>query len=142
MAETHVVSALIEKRARVSGTLVTAQLHVMKIKADLAHIDAVISMFKADYDPTTVDPKTTLKKSPADLPKGAGSRGALDILRETGEALSCPELARRILERMGKEPEPQAVLMLAKTIHSSFARQKNRIVQFDRTTFPGTWRLI
>jgi hypothetical protein len=142
MAETHVVSALIEKRARVSGTLVTPQLRILQIKADLAHLDACLRMFKADYEPDDIEPKRTFGKSLAGLPKGAGSRGALDILRDTSEALSCPELARRILERAGKEPEPQAVLMLAKTIHSSFARQKNPTVRFDRTTFPGTWRLI
>jgi hypothetical protein len=32
------------------------------------------------------------------LPKGTGSRRALDVLRETGEAFTAPELARLILE--------------------------------------------
>jgi hypothetical protein len=32
--------------------------------------------------------------------------------------------------------------MLAKTIHSSFSRQKHPVVTYDRTTWPGKWRLL
>jgi hypothetical protein len=81
---------------------------VRVIKADIAQVDACILMFKPDYDPDTIKPKTTLGKSPAMLPKRAGSRTARVILRQTGEALSSIELARRIMERLGKEPDPQA----------------------------------
>ncbi len=77
------------------------------------------------------------------LPKGTGSRRALDILRETGKALTAPELARLILERMGREPSERAIAMLAKTIHSSFKRQKNPVVAYDRaSTWPVKWRLL
>jgi hypothetical protein len=84
----------------------------------------------------------TFDKSPAALPKGVGSRKALEILRETGEAFTAPELARLVLERMGKEPSEQAISMLAKTIHSTFYRQKNPVVTYDRNTWPGKWRLL
>ena len=142
MGERPVVSALTEKRARVAGELKSAQLRVILLKNDLAHIDACLGMFKADYDPKTVEPKTTFGKNPAGVPKGAGSRGAMDILRETGEALSAQELARRILQRLGKPTEAKALDMLAKTIHSSFTRQKNPVARFDRSTYPGKWSLI
>jgi hypothetical protein len=107
-----------------------------------ASLDLCIRMFKTDYEPETVAPKVTLVKNPAGLPKGTGSRKALDILRETGMALTAPELARLILERMEKEPNEQAIAMLAKTIHSSFSRQKNPVVKYDRTTWPGKWSLL
>ena len=93
--------------------------------------------------PALVAPKTTLAKNPAGLPKGAGYRKALEILRETGTPFTAMELAYLALERMGREPSEPAISMLAKTIHSSFSRQKNPVVTYDRsTTWPGKWSLL
>jgi hypothetical protein len=142
MAETHVVSALVERRARVAGELRKMQLRAMALRADLSAIDACLRMFKEDYRPQEIEAKPTLQKNPADLPKGTGSRKALDILRTSGEALTGPELARRILISMDRETSDKAVDMLAKTIHSSFSRQRRPVVEYDRSTWPGKWRLL
>ena len=143
MAEAHVISALTERRARLAGELRAKQADIRQMKAAIASIDLCIRMFKADYEPESIAPKVTFGKNPAVLPKGSGSRRALDILRETGEAFTAPELARLILERMERERSEQAISMLAKTIHSSFKRQKNPVVIYDRaSTWPGKWRLL
>jgi hypothetical protein len=143
MPEKHVVSALVERRARVAGDLKQAELCVEALKADIAAIDACILMFKADYKIESIPTKITTGKNPAVLPKGTGSRKALEILRRAGEPLTAPELARRILISMGRETTDRAVDMLAKTIHSSFARQRNPVVAYDRaSTWPGKWRLL
>jgi hypothetical protein len=143
MAERPVISALIERRARLAGELRAKRSEVRQMQKALASIDLCIRMFKTDYQPEAIAAKVTFGKNPAVLPKGSGSRRALDILRETGEAFTAPELARLILERMGREPSEQAITMLAKTIHSSFKRQKNPVVTYDRSsTWPGKWRLL
>ena len=142
MVEKHVVSGLVERRARVAGELRKMQLRVMALKADLSAIDSCIRMFKADYDPATIEAKVTFEKNPAALPKGTGSRKALEVLRRSGEALTAPELARRILISIDKETNDKAVDMLAKTIHSSFSRQRIPVVEYDRSTWPGKWRLL
>jgi hypothetical protein len=80
-------------------------------------------------------------KSPAALPKGTGTRLALDILRETGGAYSAEELATAVLIKAGKEPDPQSVAMLQKSIHSSFSRAKKPVAVYDRGSWPGKWRL-
>lgn len=142
MVEKHVISALIERRARIAGELSKTQMHVIRLKCDLAAIDCCIRMFKADFDPTTITPKVTLEKSPAMLPKGVGTRTALEVLRTSGEALSSEELAYRVLVLLNKDTEPKTVTMLQKTIHSSFSRQKRLIVRLDKNTWPGKWRLL
>jgi hypothetical protein len=142
MVEKHVVSGLIEKRARVAGELSEAQMRVIRLKCDLAAIDCCIRMFKADFDPATIAPKVTLGKSPAMLSKGVGTRTALELLRTTGEALSSEELAYRVLILLTKDTDPKAVEMLQKTIHSSFSRQKRPVVRLDKSTWPGRWRLL
>jgi hypothetical protein len=142
VAEKHVVFALMERRARLAGELRAKQLEVRRLKQALAGMDLCIRMFKTDYDPGSIAPKVTFDKNPAVLPKGTGSRRALDVLRETGGAFTAPELARLILERMDREPTERAIAMLAKTIHSTFSRQKNPVVIYDRSTWPGKWRLL
>ena len=141
MAETHVVFALKEKRARVAGALDRAQLLVLRLRNDLAAVDQCIKLFKPEIDPAAIPAKTTFGKNPAGLPKGAGGRLALDVLRETGEAFDCQELARRVLVRLGKEPTSTALRMLGVTIHSTFSRTKRAPVTYDSSTWPGKWRL-
>ena len=93
MAEAHVLSALKEKRARVAGELDKAQLLVMRLRSDLGAVDTCLKLFKPDLDPRQIVPKVTFGKSTTGLPKGAGTRTALEILRETGQAMSSEELA-------------------------------------------------
>ena len=137
----HVVTALIEKRARVAGELQAAQYRVMRLRGDLAAIDSCLRMFKEGFDPTTIPAKVTLAKSPANLGKGVASRRALEILRVSGEALSSQDLALRVLLMLEKETDPRSVRALTVTIQSSFSRQKNPVVTFDRNTWPGKWRI-
>ncbi|MGC8536882.1 MAG: hypothetical protein ACP5QR_15345 [Rhizomicrobium sp.] len=96
MAESHVLSALKDKRARLAGELVRASLRVIALKADLAAVDRCLKLFGLEVDPKEIEPKVTFGKS--GLPKGAGSRMALEILRETGEPMSSQELAACILQ--------------------------------------------
>jgi len=85
-----------------------------------------------------IAPKVTFGKNPANLKKGAGYRKALEILRDTHQAFTAMELAYLALERLGKEPIEPALSMLAKTIHSSFSRQRNPVVAYDRSSsWPG-----
>jgi hypothetical protein len=58
------------------------------------------------------------------------------------EPLTGPELARGILVSLGRETTDKFVDMLAKTIHSSFSRQRHPVVEYDRSTWPGKWRLL
>ena len=51
MAETHVVFALIERRARLAGELRAKQAEVRHMKKALASIDLCIRIFKTDYEP-------------------------------------------------------------------------------------------
>jgi hypothetical protein len=142
MADKIVVSTLIEKRARLAGDLIVAKRRVIEIRQSLIHVDACLRMLKDGFEPRSIRPKRTTGKNPAGLAKGQGARTALDILRETGERLDSTELARRVLERLGKEVSPKAVHMLAVTLQSTFSRHRTDIVGFDRSTYPGRWFLI
>lgn len=141
MPELHVISALKLKRARLKGEISAKHVELNRLKDDLLKLDAVIRMFNADIDPETIPEKVTNKKNPLGLPKGTGSRDALDVLRQCGEPLTSQEIARRVLDRFGKEYDERALDLLTKTIHSTLYRMKGGVVRFDRETYPGKWEL-
>jgi hypothetical protein len=141
MAETHVLSALKEKRARLMGELKTAELRVAALKADLTSVGHCLRIFGSDVEPEDIAAKVTLGKNSANLPKGAGTRLALTILRETGQALTTQELAACILQRYGRPLEALSLKRLTSTIQANFCRRPDKIVEFDRSTYPGKWRL-
>lgn len=142
MPDTHVVHALKEKRARLAGELQAAKLRVTALTVELGSVDNCLRIFRCEIDPATIQAKVTNGKNPTGLPKGAGTRTALDILRETGEPMSSQELAACILERFGKPMTAKALDMLVKTIHGNFSRRRDGIVKFDRNTYPGKWYLM
>lgn len=141
MAETHVISALVDKRARVAGAISVRRFQIMRLEVELAQLDAVIKMFKPGYDVEAILPKRSFTKNPAGVPKGAGGRYALTVMREAGEPLSATEIAERVLAKLGKPVTPEAKGMLANTITSTLSRRKDGAAVYDASIYPGKWRL-
>jgi hypothetical protein len=55
--------------------------------------------------------------------------------------MSCPELAACILQRFDRPLTAKALYQLVATIHGNFSRRTDGTVEFDRSTYPGKWRL-
>jgi hypothetical protein len=53
MADPHVISALREKRALVSGLIEKLERKLEQHRADLTHIDGVLRLFQPDRDPSS-----------------------------------------------------------------------------------------
>ncbi len=141
MAETHIISALVEKRARLLGEIENRRFQIMRLEIELGHLDATIRMFKPGYDVAAILPKRSFGKNPAGVPKGAGGRYALSVLRETNRPLTAGEIAERVLIRLGKPITPDARKMLAAAIFGTLSRRKDGAVIYDASTHPGRWRL-
>ena len=60
MAESHVVSALANKRAEIAGMIARAQQQLGQFRADLVHLDATIRLFAPAMEPETIPPKRIL----------------------------------------------------------------------------------
>lgn len=141
MAETHVISALVDKRARIDGEIKARRYQIMRLELELVHVDAVIKMFNPSYDLEAIATKRSFAKNPAGVPKGAGGRHALDILRESGAALTANEIAGRVLTKLKRDDTPEARKMLAASIFSTLSRRKDGAVKYDATVQPGLWSL-
>lgn len=139
MADPHVISALVDKRARIDGEIKMRRYQITRLEMELAHVDAVIRMFRPDYDIDKIASKRSFAKNPAGVPKGTGSRHAMSVLREAGEPLTANDIAGRVLVKLGKVDTPEARQMLATTIVSTFSRRKDGAVKYDAATHPGRW---
>ncbi len=141
MAETHVISALVEKRARIDGLIQNRRFQIMRLEMELAHVDAVIRMFKPSYDIESILPKRSFAKNPAGVKHGAGGRYALGVMREAGEPLTAVEIAKRVLVKLKRPQNDDAVAMLAAAIHGTLSRRKDGAAKFDASVYPGAWSL-
>lgn len=100
MAESHVVMALIDKYAELSGKLRASEQEAVTLRAALAHLDAAIHLFKGDFDVRSIAPRRKYYPNPH-FERGGYARISMDILRETTEPLTAREIAKLALERQG-----------------------------------------
>lgn len=141
MADTHVISALKEKRARLDGEIKMRRYQISRLEMEMAHVDAVIRMFAPGYNVEKIASKRSFAKNPAGVRKGAGGRHALTVLREAGAPLTASEIAGRVLAKLDKADTPEARRMLTASIVSTFSRRKDGAVRYDASTQPGRWSL-
>jgi len=85
MAESHVVSALANKRAEIAGMIARAQQQLGQFRADLVHLDATIRLFAPAMEPEMIPPKR-IRQSDLWFEPGGLSRRVLDALRRAGAA--------------------------------------------------------
>lgn len=100
MSETHVVSALVAKRAELTGIIAHFQSEIRQASMDLDRLDAVLKLFAPDYDLSGIKPKGIRNANPW-FAKGEMSRLALDVLRTASQPLSTCHLTEALIARKG-----------------------------------------
>ena len=106
MAESHVVTALISKRAELAGLIEHHQKEMERLAGDLAHLDATLKLFSPspEIDLRTIRAKAYRIRSRFFRP-GECQRLVLDIFREAqGAALSSRQIGQALVARQGLEP--------------------------------------
>lgn len=100
MSESHVVSALVSKRAELTGRIQHFQVQIQQISIEVDHLDATLHLFDPDYDLLGIRPKGIRSINPW-FAKGELSRLALDILRMSSDPLSTCDIAEALIARKG-----------------------------------------
>ena len=96
MAELHVMSALRNKRAELTGVLRQLEQQLVQQRTDLAHVDATMRLFDPDIRPNDIRPKQPRARNAWFRP-GECLRLIYDELREATQPLTTRELAERIM---------------------------------------------
>lgn len=127
MAESHVISGLISKRAELAGLAEHHARELDRLDADLQHLDAIIKLFDPDMDLRTLPPKR-FREANKIFRQGESSRLILEVLREAGTALNTIEISRRIADK--KKLSADQVKIVRDTVLDALRRaEKNGVLQ-------------
>ena len=99
MAESHVVTAFIGKRAELTGQIERAQTTLRQLIIELDNLDATIRLFKPDIDLEELRPQPVPPRHSAF--KGEISRLVMDTLRQSRAPLTTRDLARCVMIHRG-----------------------------------------
>ncbi len=110
MAELHVVTALVAKRAELSGELAKLDERRAAIKAHIANLDAVLRLFCYAGDPTKIKPR---RKRNWIFRRGELQRMVLDIERQATKPLHRDDIAAEVLTRKGWAHDPDLLETVA-----------------------------
>jgi hypothetical protein len=124
MAEPHVISALREKRAELSGELIAAEKRIVQLRADIGSLDAAIRVFDPTLEPDNIRPILRRKK-PTVIPRGQCSRAILDMLRAANGPMTPREIAAQLAARYQMDAgNMDAMNALVAKVRNTLARQK------------------
>lgn len=110
MADPHVITALVAKRAELAGEIGKLDERRAAIKAHIANIDAVLRLFLYKGDPATIKPK---RKRNWMFRRGELMRMVADIERAATRPLHKDDIAREILTRKGWARDPDLLETVA-----------------------------
>jgi hypothetical protein len=141
MAESHVVGALRNKRAELTGILRQLEQQLVQQRADLAHLDAAMRLFDPEIRPNDIRPKQPRARNVWFRP-GECLRLIYDALREATQPVTTRELAERIM-RVKAMPaaDDRRRELVQKTLLGSLNRAKKTIARVEAAGVVS-WRLI
>ena len=141
MAEPHVVAALKDKRAELSGSIADLEKRIGQRRADLLHVDAVLRLFAPEFEPATILPRTVRRPNSWFKP-GELARLVLDVLRTAPAALSIREITAQVMERRGLDPQDGRMAeLLRKLVRNAVNRQAADLVERIEDGTLVRWRV-
>ena len=143
MAETHVVSALVEKRSELTGLVAHHQQQIARLGCDLQHLDATLKLFAPEIDLRTLRPKEYRQRNSYFKP-GECQRLVLDAFREAdGAALSSRQMGEQLARRKGLSITPEIIEQMQKNALAVAKRLETigTLVPAGKDGAGRTWRL-
>src|ERR1700731_1803902 len=127
MADPHVISALREKRAELSGEQIPAEKRILQLRDDIASLDRTIRVFDPTAEPHAIRP-ILRRKRPTLIPRGQCSRAILDMLRHADGPITAREIAAQLAARyqIGANNSDAMKALVAK-VRNTLARQKGLV---------------
>ena len=141
MAEPHVVAALKDKRAELSGSIADLEKRIGQHRADLLHVDGVLRLFAPEFEPATIPPRVVRRPNSWFKP-GELARLVLDVLRTASTPLSIREITVQIMERRGLDPQDaRTVELLRKLVSNALNRQTADLVERIQDGVQVSWQV-
>jgi hypothetical protein len=142
MAESHVVTGLVAKRAELAGRIEVCRRELKRLEANVGHLDAAIKLFAPHYQLEGIRAKTAGRRNRF-FRQGECQRLVLEILRDASEPLSAGRLAEARAQRKGLEATPAAIEQMRKSLLGAVRRLagKGVIAAAGADETGTTWRV-
>ncbi|MDR3500671.1 MAG: hypothetical protein P4L72_15760 [Parvibaculum sp.] len=143
MAEPHVITALVRKRAELAGDIENGQAAVTRMIRELEGLDATIRLFDPGYRVEEIRPKAF--RPPEDWSKrGEMTRIILDILRQAAEPLTSRDIALQLIaERALDQSDEKLSRLMVKRVGVALRGQRDKgvVKSSQGTGLYMTWEL-
>ncbi len=126
MAELHVITGLVKRRAELTGQIEHTHQTLKKLIADLENLDATILQFKPDYRVESIKPKGV--RPPADWAnRGEMTRIIFSILRQASEPLTSRDIALELMTSRALDTGDARLLrLMTKRVGVALRGQRDR----------------
>ncbi len=123
MAEPHVITALIAKRAEIAGKIEATQSELRSLIIDLDHVDAALRIFDPDIDLSDVRPRALPARHRSF--RGGVQRTVLAALRKSNKPMAAYELAKHVMAERGLDMSDKRLLVVvAKRVGASLRQMR------------------
>ncbi len=142
MAESHVVSGLVAKRAELAGQVEQCRLELERLVADMGHLDGSIKLFAPDFKLDGIPAKRPRQRNQF-FRQGECQRLVLEIFRNAEEPLSVRHIAEILLQRKGLEVTRTMIEQMSKNARGVVMRLagKNVVQSAGADNTGKTWKV-
>jgi len=122
MGEPHVISALRDKRAELSGLIRDLEKKIGQHRADLVHLDATMRIFDPESQPEAIRPRQQRTRNEW-FDHGECVRLVCDILRDAPAPMATANIASRLIAQKGiPAGDERSRALVQKTVLGSLNR--------------------
>ena len=107
MAEPHVITALVKKRAALAGALKQLDKQRRSIRDKIVHVDNALKLFGYEGNPRHIPPRCQYTRL---FKRGELRRMVIDILRTANAPMLNKEIAAQIVQKQGWSGEDAELL--------------------------------
>jgi hypothetical protein len=140
MDKSHVISALFRKYCHLMGQAKRHPDRADEYQADMAHVEAVIRLFRPDADLSHLKP-IKARNDTRWHKRGFGVRTTIEILKQADKPLTTREIAEEVMRREGLPfDDGEARRDVCSSLHMSILRRVGKdIVRHDGK--PWRWSI-
>jgi len=142
VGQPYVVTRLRDKRAELGGIIVDLEKRIVRHRAELAHLDAVLKMLAPELEPDRIWPKAARQRNAWFLRHGEGTRKVFDKLRTSDQALTAREIAEQLISD-GKldAADPRVCDLVQKSVQAILKRAGGKVEGTKTASGLLAWRL-
>ena len=141
MAEPHIISALIRKRAELAGDLKLAEASITRLQAQISAMDTTLLTFDPDQRPAAIRAKVR-RQTDSNFKAGELTRAVLSVLRHAEKPLGTRELAMQVAQAQGVDlPTQKARAAFVANVRSVLKKPREDVVAEPWKRGGFAWRM-